>query len=82
MESPNVALNTTKDLILKGHVVDGVTETEDLINTPVATEITEDFTPLYPSGAPTSPAEFFYENELLRKKISESMKFLLKRFAN
>lgn len=70
MESPNVAINTTKDLLLKGNVVDGVTEAQDLLNTPVATEITEDFD-IYPSGEPATPAEFFYENELLRRKISE-----------
>jgi hypothetical protein len=66
-----VATNNTKDLLLKGSVVEGLTETQNLINTPIATEITEDFTPLYPSGIPQSPAEFFYENELLRRKISE-----------
>jgi hypothetical protein len=57
--------------LLKGNVVEGVTETQGLINTPVATELTEDFTPMYPSGTPADPAEFFYENELLRRKISE-----------
>ena len=41
------------------------------MNTPVATEITEDFFPIYRSGQPADPAEFFYENELLRRKISE-----------
>ena len=68
LESPNVAINNTKDLLIKGKIVDGLTETQDLINTPVATEITEEF----PSGILESPAEFFYENELLRKKISKS----------
>lgn len=48
-----------------------MTEAQDLLNTPVATEITEDFFPIYPSGTPASPAEFFYENELLRRKISK-----------
>ena len=71
LESPNVAINATKDLLLKGNVVEGLTETQDLLNTPVATEITEDFTPMYLSGVPASPAEFFYENELLRRKISK-----------
>lgn len=52
-------------------MVDGLTESQDLMNTPVATEITEEFTPIYPKGEPTCPAEFFYENELLRKKISK-----------
>lgn len=45
------------------------------MNTPVATELTEDFAPLYPSGIPETPAEFFYENELLRKKISKIIIF-------
>lgn len=71
LENPNVAINNTKELLLKGSVVDGLSETQDLLNTPVATEITEDFTPMYLSGDPASPAEFFYENELLRKKISK-----------
>lgn len=78
-------IHNTKDLLLKGNVVEGLTEAQDLINTPVATEITEDFAPLYPSGIPESPAEFFYENELLRKKISKnffyySFQVLLKMF--
>jgi hypothetical protein len=66
-----VAISNTKDILLKGNVVDGLNETQDLINTPVATEITEDFTSIYPLGNPETPAEFFYENELLRRKISE-----------
>lgn len=61
---------------MKGNVVDGLTETQDLLNTPVATEITEDFA-IYPSGDPTCPAEFFYENELLRRKISESIELII-----
>lgn len=69
-ESPNVAISNTKDLLLKGNIVDGLTNDEDLLNTPVATEITEDFS-MYPSGDPATPAEFFYENELLRRKISK-----------
>lgn len=73
-ESPNVALSNTKDLLLKGNVVEGLTETQELLNTPVATEITEEYTPIYPFGDPATPAEFFYENELLRKKISENHK--------
>jgi hypothetical protein len=71
LESPNVAISNAKDIILKGNVVDGVTETENLINTPVATELTEDFTPMYPRGSPSDPASFFYENNSLRKKISK-----------
>lgn len=71
LESPNVAINNTKDLLLKGNVVDGMTEAQDLLNTPVATELTEDFD-MYPCGEPATPAEFFYENELLKRKISES----------
>lgn len=71
-ESPNVAINNTKDLLLKGNIVDGLTNDEDLLNTPVATEITEDFA-IYPSGDPATPAEFFYENELLRRKISKKI---------
>lgn len=55
-------------------MVDGVTESQDLINTPVATEITEEFAPVYPLGEPTCPAEFFYESELLRKKISNNLR--------
>lgn len=73
LESPNVAVNNAKDMLLKGNVVDGLTEAQDLINTPVATELTEEFAPIYPLGNPATPAEFFYENELLRKKISELM---------
>lgn len=72
LESPNVAINNAKDLLLKGNVVDGLTEAQDLLNTPVATELTEDFD-VYPCGEPATPAEFFYENELLRRKISESL---------
>lgn len=77
-ESPNKAVNNAKDIFLKGNVVDGVTDAEDLMNTPVATEITEEFTPIYPMGEPTTPAEFFYENDLLRKKISNELNYLRK----
>jgi len=68
--TPNVAHSNTKDILLKGNIVDGVTEAQDLMDTPVATELTEDFV-MYPNGIPATPAEFFYENELLRQKISE-----------
>lgn len=70
LESPNVAINNARDILLKGNVVDGMTETQNLLNTPVATELTEDFN-IYPSGEPETPAEFFYANELLRRKIGE-----------
>jgi len=76
IENPNVAIDNTKDLILKGRVVEGLSATEELLHTPVATEITEDYSPTTTSTAdPISPAcsaELFYENERLRKKISES----------
>lgn len=70
LENSNAAISNTRDLLLKGNVVEGLTESQALLNTPVATEITEDFA-IYPSGDPATPAEFFYENELLRRKISE-----------
>lgn len=46
------------------------TEIDDLINTTVAAEATEEYIPTY-TKPPTCPAEFFYENELVRKKMSK-----------
>lgn len=68
MEAPNVAVNNTKDLILKGTVIDGVSEFQDLINTPVATEITEEF-----CASTSSNDRALYANEyhLFRRKINE-----------
>ncbi|CRK97980.1 CLUMA_CG011352, isoform A [Clunio marinus] len=79
LESPNVALNNAKEILFKGNVVEGLSETQDLIDTPVATELTEDFT-VCPSDYPPPPAEFFYENELLHKKINDVSTTMLNSF--
>jgi len=43
VECPNVAVNNSHDILLKGKVVEGLSETQDLLNTPFGTEITENF---------------------------------------
>lgn len=54
---------------MKGTVIEGVTEVQDLINTPIATEITEDFSPS--STVSANESQFLPENNLLRRKINE-----------
>ncbi|KAG5680299.1 hypothetical protein PVAND_009816 [Polypedilum vanderplanki] len=72
LESPNVAINNAKELILKGIVIDGLTETQELLNTPVATEITEDFFSSEIQNEPT--------NDALRNKINEISTVAMKNF--
>lgn len=36
-----MVIDNTKDLIFKGSVIDGISEVQDLINTPIAKEATE-----------------------------------------
>ncbi|CAO1414436.1 unnamed protein product [Diamesa serratosioi] len=78
--NPNVATTSSaRDMILKGAIVDGATEIDDLINTPVAAEATEEYIPAY-IKPPTCTAEFFYENELVRKKMNEVSSSILSDF--
>ncbi|CAG9804036.1 unnamed protein product [Chironomus riparius] len=66
LECPNVAVNSSHDIIIKGKVVEGLSEAEDLLNTPLGTEITESFSPLH-----VDP---------LRKRINELSTITVKNF--
>lgn len=61
---------TLKSVKLGGSIVDGSYDRK-ATSTSAGSEIGEKYSPIYPKGPPQSEAEFFYENELFKKKISE-----------
>lgn len=68
----------TRNIILKrgDNIIDGAYDFQSRSTSSFSTkgvEITEKYSSIYPNGSPKSEAEFFYENELFKKKISESM---------
>lgn len=79
-ENPNVAVDNTHDILIKGKVVEGLTETEDLLNTPYATEITENFSPT----AGESSYKYSHDIDPFRRKISKSqmLKFNCENYTN
>lgn len=64
-------------MLLKGTVIDGVTEDQNLINTPIATEITEDFSPSEDQAAALA---YTHDKKLFRKKINELSKNYIKNY--
>ncbi|XP_070493253.1 uncharacterized protein Blos3 [Chironomus tepperi] len=76
LEYPNVAVNNSSDILLNGKVVEGLSEAEDLLNTPFATEITENF-----SFSNDKQNDYCKPNiDPLRKRINELSTIAVKNY--